>query len=340
MAPPPTPSATHLVFDSFAPERLQHLGARNVLRAYDALLVGPSRRDPREHAEARAAFWGFDDDSDELRSSHARLEPPIIVWVSSNLNDRVNLWRTCSRLRRARVPSRDALVIELGPTPWRGQGPPPQLGCHGSVIDHPDEELLARLGRARPLRPARYDRAVSLWDKYVDPNLLRFARACKRGVRGFAELASLREVLSMYLPRRTAQGTLRLSVLDEALLSLLSEGDFRTPVALFVQKSPAGEAFRELSWCTGDLIVPRRLDDWATFGSTPAVERAVGTGSETPMTAWTYRLTSEGQRLRTQGIDHLAAAPRFPVAGAMAYAPESPWVVLDDGTLSRQRALR
>lgn len=328
-------SATHLVFDSFARERLQQLGAVKVLRAHEGLLVGPSRGDVVEHAQARAAFWGFDDDSDELRSPRVRLEPPIVVWVSSNLIERVNLWRTCSRLRRARIPSRDVLIIELGRTPWRGQDPPPRLGCDGSVIDHSDEDLLARLEHARPLPPARYDRAVSLWDKYVDPNLLRFARACMRGVKGFPELGAVWSVLSMYFPRRTAQGTLRLSLFDDALLSLLSGEERRTPVALFVQESQAGEAFRELSWCTGDLILPRRLDDWVTFGSAPVVERAVGTRPETPMAAYTYRLTEHGLRLRKQALNHLGAAPRFPVAGATAYAEESPWVVLDDGRLTR-----
>ncbi|MFT3766902.1 MAG: hypothetical protein QM820_15495 [Minicystis sp.] len=326
MIHPTMASATHVVFDPCVPERLEKLGVQRVLCACDTLLNGPSRRNVRAHARAREAWWGAEDDADGLRSPYIRWEPPIVVWVSSNLLDRMNLLRTCSRLRQARIPSREVFVIELGPTPWGGEEPAPRLGCFGSVIDYTDEELSARFQRAHPFRPARYDRAVSLWDKYVDPNPLRFARACAHGVPGFPELAAVWEVLSAYFPRRTARGTLSLSRFDETLLNLLSD-EWQTPAALFVQKSPTGKALREFLWCTGDVFLSRRLDDWATFGSAPAVERAESAGLET------YRLTEHGLRLRTQPLTHFAFAPRLPVAGATAYAEESPWVLLDDGKL-------
>ena len=41
-------SATHIAFDSATTERLLQLGATNVVRASDCLVVGPSRRALRE----------------------------------------------------------------------------------------------------------------------------------------------------------------------------------------------------------------------------------------------------------------------------------------------------
>jgi len=319
-------SATHVVFDPDAPERLEGLGASRVLCACDTLLNGPSRREVGEHARARAAWWGADDDADAVRTPHTRWQPPVVVWVSSNLLDRVNLLRICSRLRQARIHCSDVLVIELAPKPWRGEAPQPPFGCFGSVMDYSAEELSAAFQRARPLRPARYDRAVSLWDKYVDPNPLRFARACARGVPGFPELAAVWRVLSSYFPGRSSQGLLRLGRFDETLLGVMSK-EWQSPAALFAQKSLEGQALRDLLRCMGDVFLSRRLDDWATFGPEPAVERAQGAPLDR------YRLTEHGLRIRARPVARLASAPRLPVAGTTAYAEESPWVVLDDGKL-------
>ncbi len=326
--------ATHVVFDPFMPERLLKLGAVNVVVACDSLVIGPSCRDAVQHALARAAWWGSPDDSDQLHSPGIRWAPPIIVWVSANLLDRVNLWRTCSWLRQLRISSRDVLIIELGPTPWKGDAPSPRYRCGESVAGQPDEVLLERHGRAHPWRPARYDRAVSLWNKYVDANPQRFARACGRGVKGFAELPSLWAMLSVFFPKKTREGTLLLSRFDEVVFTTLS-GEWQTPLAMFAHASQAGEHLRELLSCTGDLFLPRRLDDWVNHGAAPAVERAVGPRSHTPMLSSVYRLTERGMRLRGEGLAQLADAPRLPVGGAEAYAPEAPWALLDDGRLVR-----
>lgn len=321
-------TATHVVFDPDAPERLEGLGASRVLCACDTLLNGPSRREVGEHARAREAWWGADDDADAVRTPHLHWHPPVAVWVSSNLLDRVNFLRICSRLRQARIRPSDVLVIELAPKPWRGEAPERRLGCFGSIMDYSAEELDVAFRRARPMRPARYDRAVSLWDKYVDPNPLRFARACARGVPGFPELAAVWGVLSSYFPRRDSQGLLRLGSLDETLLNAMSE-EWQSPAALFAQKSSAGEALRDLLCCMGDVFLSRRLDDWAAFGPEPAVERM----QREPLDH--YRLSEHGLRVRAEPLASLTSAPRLPVAGTTAYSEELPWVVLDDGKLVR-----
>jgi hypothetical protein len=318
-------SATHVVFDPLVSERLSELGASNVVCTSDGLVIGPSCRDAVQHARARAAWWGSPDESDRLCSPSTRWAPPIVVWTSANPLDRLNLWRTCSWLRHRRISPRDVLVIAFDPVPGKGA---PRPRCSESVADQSDEQLLKRLERAHPWRPARHDRAVALWDKYVDANLQRFARACQRGVEGFPELASLWELLSAFFPRQTPDGALRLSRFDELMFTVLA-GEWQTPVAIFLH-----EALRELVSCTGDLFLPRRLDAWADHGSAPAVERAVGPKPHTPMLSSVYRLTEHGRRLRAEGLAQVADAPRLPVAGTAAYAPEAPWVLLDDGRRS------
>jgi hypothetical protein len=52
------------------------------------------------------------------------------------------------------------------------------------------------------------------------------------------------------------------------------------------------------------------------------------------MTSSVYRLAERGMQLRSR-LPQLADAPRLPVGGAEAYAPEAPWVLLDDGRLVR-----
>jgi len=109
---------------------------------------------------------------------------------------------------------------------------------------------------------------------------------------------------------------------------------FDTPTAerLTALGLPRGpEAWEQLICCTGDLFIPKRLDQWATHSPTPAVERAPGPKPETAMLAHVYRITEHGQRLRDRGLAQLADAPPLPMAGTVAYA--SPWVLRPDGTL-------
>ncbi|WP_437854513.1 hypothetical protein [Sorangium sp. So ce363] len=84
-------AATHVAFDTPTTERLVQLGATNVVRSSDCLIIGPSRRDPHEHTRTREAWFSSSseehsdtDDSgekwDRLGSSDVRWEPPIILW--------------------------------------------------------------------------------------------------------------------------------------------------------------------------------------------------------------------------------------------------------------------
>jgi hypothetical protein len=329
--------ATHVAFDTPTIEHLTRLGASNMVRASDCLIVGPSRPDAMEHARAREAWWSSPEEWDRLYSSENRWDLPVVLWVSSSLHERVNLWRACSWLRRLGIARRDVLVIDFDPIHRSRipEEPLPPFDCSASVSDYPDEVLLERFDKARPWPRERYDRAVRLWDRYVDANLLPFVEGCTRGVKGFPELAPLWTLLSSFFPRRNTGGVMRLSRFDALILALLST-EWQTPLALCGDKSKLGADLWELLSCTGDLFLPRRLEQWAEHDSSVAVERATGPkpADGYPMLSLVYRLTERGMKLRG-GLDRLEDAPTLPIAGTEAYSTSSPWVVRDDGRLAR-----
>ncbi|WP_437980765.1 hypothetical protein [Sorangium sp. So ce117] len=329
--------ATHVAFDTPTTERLTRLGATSAVRASDCLIVGPSRMDAMEHARARQAWWSSSEQWDRLYSSDIRWDLPVILWVSSSLHERVNLWRSCSWLRHLGVAHHNVFVVDFDPVHRSRipEEPLPPFDCSASVSDHPDEVLLERLDKARPWPRERYDRAVRLWERYVDTNPLPFIERCTRGVKGFPELAPLWALLSSFFPRRSTRGAIRLSRFDELILALLSTA-WQTPLAVCGQKSQLGAELWEFLDCTGDLFLPRRLEQWADHDSSAVVERATGPkpADGYPMLSLVYRLTDRGMKLR-EGLERLADAPSLPIAGTEAYSTSSPWVVLDDGRLAR-----
>ncbi|WP_437753229.1 hypothetical protein [Sorangium sp. So ce1389] len=341
-------AATHVAFDTPTTERLVQLGATNVVRASDCLIVGPSRRDPREHTRTRAVWFSSSEehpDTDEsgekwdrLCSPDVRWEPPVILWVSASLHERVNRWRTCSWLRHCRIAHHKVLIIDFEPVPLSRAASQEVLtrpfACSESVSDHSDEILLDRLDKAQSWSAERYDRAVRLWDGYVDENPLSFVESCITGVEGFAELAPLWALLSCFFTRKTAGG-LRLSRFDEIVFALLSS-EWQTALALAVHESETRIHLWHLLSCTGDMFLEDRLNQWAKHDLSAAVERAPGPKPPGhPMLSKVYRLTERGMRLRDKGLDQLTDAPSLPVAGTEAYSASSPWVLLEDGRLAR-----
>jgi len=312
----------------------------NVVLAFDLLGIGPSRRDPLAHTRARQDWFddevlSEDEGYDRLYSAGVRWEAPVVVWATQALHDRLNLWRTCCWLRDRGIPRRDVLIIDLPPTP-RGPGARPRaepFECSDSLCHQSDEALHAHLTAARPWPQERYDQAVTLWEQYLSPDPRRFARRCLRGVQGFPELGSLGSFLSRFFPRLSAERSLCLSRYDEILLRALST-EWQTPGKVYVGE--VLQQFWEFFSCSGDAAMAARLAAWAKHGTSPAVERAAIAGMEDlPMQSHVYRITARGMELRA-GFARLADAPRLAVGGAEAYAPEAPWVLLDDERLVRR----
>ncbi|XXT17352.1 DUF1835 domain-containing protein [Sorangium sp. So ce429] len=344
--------ATHVSFDMPTTDRLTQLGATNIVRASDHLTIGPSRREPAEHIRTRESWFSSceecsdkDDESgkkwDLLYSSDLRWKPPIVVWTTENLSDRLNLWRTCSWLQDLGITCSDVTIVEFElvyGTAKRFAEPPriPPFDCSGSVANHSDEVLVDRLEKARPWTAERYDCAVRLWKIFADENPLPFAEVGTRGVEGFPELARVWSLFSCFFPRRTAEGTLRLSRYDDLLLSILSVDEWQTPVRVICHNSQLGLDLRDLLPCTGDLFLGDRLAQWAKHGMGATVERAPGPKPPGhPLLSHVYRLTERGRQLRDHGLDLLTDAPSLPVAGTEVYAASAPWVLLEDGRLAR-----
>ncbi|KYF73243.1 hypothetical protein BE17_31965 [Sorangium cellulosum] len=329
-------NATHVAFDTPTAEQLLRMGATSVVPASDCLVIGPSRQDAEEHTRARKTFWDSFDEFDRLYSSKICWKPPIVLWVSSSVHERVNLWRSCSWLRQVGISCDDVAVVDFESvvTSRRRDELAPMYECTDSVSDHPDVILLERLDKAQPWPRERYDRAVQLWVMYADANPLLFVESCIRGVEGFPELASLWALLSCFHTRRAPDGRLLLSRFDEFLLELLSE-EWRTPLAVYCHKSRQGAELRGLLSYTGDLFLVDRLTHWADHDASAFVERAPGPNPEEPMKSFVYRITERGLRLRDKGLDQLTDAPSLPLAGIEAYSASAPWVLLEDGRLAR-----
>ncbi|WP_437313706.1 hypothetical protein [Sorangium sp. So ce385] len=203
------------------------------------------------------------------------------------------------------------------------------------MSDHDDEVLLGRLSKAQPWSRERHERAIRLWENYVDENPLPFVENCITGVEGFAELAPLWTLLSCFFPRKTSEGALRLSRFDEIVFTLLSS-EWQTALALAAHKSEMRMHLWHLLSCTGDVFLQDRLEQWAKHDLSAAVERAPGPKPPGhPMLSNVYRLTERGMQIRDKGLVHLTNAPRLPMAGTEAYAASSPWVLLEDGRLAR-----
>ncbi|WP_437675807.1 hypothetical protein [Sorangium sp. So ce131] len=332
-------NATHVAFDTPTAEQLLRMGASSIVLASDCLIIGPSRQNAEEHARAREMFWASPEKFDMLYSSGVCWKPPVVLWASSSVYERVNLWRACSWLCQLGIACGDVFVLEFEPLPLAGvpEEPMPPFDCSSSVSDYPDDVLLERLDNAQPWPREGYEHAIRLWDSYVDENPLLFVESCVRGVEGFPELAPLWTLLSCFFPRRTTEGVLRLSRFDELLLTILPM-EWQTPVAVFAHKSQSGVELRQLIYCTGDLFLPRRLEHWADHDASVAVERAPGPkppNAGYPMLSEVYRLTERGKQLRDKGLDRLTDAPSLPIAGTEAYSASAPWVLLEDGQLAR-----
>jgi hypothetical protein len=314
-----------------------NLGATNIVRACHRLVITPGHSKAKEHTPVRRAWWHSATFKkwDHLYSLDVRWEMPVVLWVSTSIVERVDLWRTCSWLRHLGVATRDVLILEFDKVPSGSipEEPPPPFDHRWSVPDHPDDVLLERLRTARPWPRARYDRAVRLWDQYVDADPSRFVRSCTQGAPGFPELAPLWTFLSAFFPRRTGDGALRLSRFDELLLTILS-GEWLTPLNVYVHKSQAGDELLQWLSATGDLFLADRLAQWARHGSR-AVEREAGPRRDVKMMSSVYRLTEAGRRLRDEGLQQLSDAPPLPIAGIEAYAPSSPWVLAEGGEVVR-----
>ncbi|MBK8257637.1 MAG: hypothetical protein IPK82_33825 [Polyangiaceae bacterium] len=253
------------------------------------------------------------------------------MWVSTNIAERVGLWRTCSWLRHLGIDADNVFILEFEPTPSSSlpQEPLPPFDCRWSVPDYDDEALLTRFAAAQPWPQLRFTKAVRLWEQYVDANPSRFAKSCTQGVERFAELPQVWTFMSAFFPRRNADGKLRLSRFDEMLLRLLSDQP-STPLQVYAHDSNLGVELRHWLSVTGDLFLDWRLTQWDRHRGA-FVKRAPGPNPQLPLQKWTYLLTDAGRELCNAGLGNLTDAPPLTIGGTDAYTLHSPWVLLDSG---------
>ena len=330
---PTVGSGTHVAFDGPGADHLLKLGATNVVCAWSRPTTGPSRLDVQEHIQTQNIWFRSSETLDHLYDENVRWETPVIVWTSPCINDRLNLWRTCSWLRDKGVSHRDILIIDIPPRPPNPDAVPriEPFDSADSLFYQSKEAIEAHLAAARSWSRERYDNAIMLWEKFVAPDPRPFFWCCRNGVREFHEVGFIWSFFSRLFPRLNPGRVLHLSRYDEILLQALS-ARWKTPVKVYI--SDTIQQYWEFFSCVGDLGMANRLAAWAKHDAGAAVERAPGPRPDHPMWSSVYRLTKHGRELHER-LSDLADAPRLPVGGAEAYAPEAPWVLRYDGRLAR-----
>ncbi len=291
-------NAMHLAHGESAANHIQAVtGSARCTR--DLLTRGPCDADPTRHQALRAAYWGVTDWDTGLGPELAALPPaqPIVIWATSAWSDQLWLWWTLDVVSRHDI-ARERLW-------WAQPRTDHPLASAGAA---PPDELRVAVTRAQPISDAQLAGGASLWLKYADPSPLAFDQARRTGSPAFPDLSQIAEPHGYWFPR-LVDGALRLSELDESLLSSL-RGDWRLPRKLMGDD--------RLMFPFGDSMLMRRLEEWVRQG---AVER---------QDPGAYRLSQTGARLLAAGLPDVAEAPSLHIGGCRVNDPTAPWVRVID----------
>lgn len=300
----------------------------------DNLLVGPCAEDPEAHGQERRAFWGLRGRdasrfSASLRALSESLQSSerVTFWTSRSWSDTITLWALCAWRLRHRPEQPGVDVIVLGGAVETGLG-------HESIPVTPADARRAS-GEASPLSRTRVRDLARCWRRVSGPSPVLVDGGGRAGAAR-SELVELGTYQAAFFPRWSA-GALFLSRFDELLFSCL-DGQWSTPVQVFVRRSPVGEELRKWVALTGDVFLAMRLRQWAAHHAPAAALESEPCVPENVMKEARYRLSDAGDAIRRRGLDAVAQGAPLPVWGVRAYDPVAPWVVEDDDT--EQRRLR
>jgi hypothetical protein len=302
--------AAHLTHGDCAGGSVRAAGATTIRVTKDLLTYGPCAADPAQHVALRLAHWGLSDD----KAADFALAPtvtswpttqPIVLWATRAWSDQLWLWHTLDQLARADI-DRARLF-------WAAPQLPHLLISVGGARP---AQLTDALAHAQPISPALVDEARALWQKFAAPSPLAFDETRRAGSTTLPDLPAIAEPHGDWFPRRL-DGTLRLSELDELLLSDLDDEWGKPRVS--------GAAFDRLLYPYGDTLILTRLHQWAAHG---AVEHAPREGEG--WAAHAFRLTLLGRRLRDEGLTTVADAPAIYVGGCRIHDAAQPFVRVTD----------
>lgn len=328
------PAAVHVIRGASAGGSLKSAGAAPVIMVPDNLALGPSSAVASLHRRLRLRYWRQEwagtireeYDRENLPDEEAIVAGPglaraalqgergrVVLWGSGCWSDLLFLGWALTALERAGI-ARDRVNL-AGPL------------SAASPLGYLNPEQLIHFGaRLRPVGERRHQAALRLWSAYTSRSPADLERTRRDRDQPFPTFAREAVGYAAFLPQtRHRDGRrLYLSAIDEALLSALSERQWRSlPDLLRTPPSkarwPTSAIFAMLRYY-GDFFIETRLRRWCD----PSHGIVEFTEKESRYRL-AFRLTPRGSRLLNEGIDDLRAMPPV-LIGGYELSPEHPWV--------------
>lgn len=289
-----------------------------VLVLTDSLLLGASRADAKRHQVVRSRAWG-QPPSPELYEELARTSGPTIrVLFPATPGGLLGVSHICS-LAIGSEREVEARELQTKDAPLHPRG-----------VDPAEEPYLDADVALRHSQPAaRWTRleialAATLWRLWCRRSPVALSRFCVSGAPLHPSLANLGCFHAGFFPRIMDQG-LSLSRLDELILRQLSR-EWSTPARMLVRTMTSGSELGAWLSHTGDLYLAARLLAWSRHSRGRIVERRrERPANPADMTRWSFRWAAGGEAV-LETLPSVEAAPPVAVGGAVAYAPDHPWV--------------
>jgi hypothetical protein len=331
---PSIDDSVHVIAGDSAACSLRSVGGRDTIVLRDLLYPGPCDVNPSRHRQKREAFLRgfaqlFDGRDRRLYAAHLakdvlngcdladRLatlpERPVLLWTSQAWHDRLHLWWVVDAVQRTRLRLGRFWVAE----PTVEEGIKPEHVTAFSLGAFSPKCFRDAEATVRPLDREMAKTGSSLWRAFAGRIPTAFALACRQARQIFPDLPEVARPYCSLFPRLVRR-RLMLSEIDQALLGGLRTSTWRTLVGMLHGDS---RVFDFLG-CFGDLYLVRRLREWA---QTPAVVMRE-TGGGNAITAVSFRLTAEGERLLEQGMARAAEAPTMWIGGCRLYGRSPIWV--------------
>ena len=337
--PVQTPSideSVHIIPGDSAAASLREVGGGAAIVVHDPHSPGPCDVNPVRHRQKREAYLrGYADRSCQRdprqNAAYVRMisryvlnaydladrlskapEKPVRIWTAPSWHDRLCFWWVLDALKRTRQRLDRFWVaepaVEEGVKPERMAGF--SMGAYAPRCFRDGEAGMC------PLDAELLETGASLWRAFAGRSPAVFDLACREGRRHFPDLPRSAEPYSTVFPRVIKQRVM-LSELDQVLLNALSTTRWRNLVGMLKSSSRLLDFFGFF----GDSFLIRRAREWA---QTSAVLMKDSGGDVEP-TAFSFRLTKVGERLREQGMASPSEAPELWIGGCRLYG-KRPWV--------------
>ena len=310
----------------------------------DGPVYGPCSNNPDAHARKRRDHWEevystlgiADEEALKALRDYAwhpaavlktlRAFPPdapIAIWTSMTWTERLKFWWMCWILARAPAPRQAVYAVEV----QHSDGPHGDSSLH-SFRSMRREHMNACFLSATSMSAEMIWDKSKLWELYANEHAAAFDEKRRSKDMAGTDIHIVGDAYGWFFPRvhNINTSSLRLSVIDQALLGSLSDRKWSKPAEVIMRTLQTAEGSVMLSEL-GDLFFPYRLSMWSSKGGAEVVQkRGVGKGDNL-MTNVEYKLSSHGRAL-VDGLSHdkTLYAPKTHVGGCAVSDGVGCWV--------------